>query len=97
MGGVNERHPGVCESGVDDVGGGRVAVDTGGAAPHGFDALTGHSPSMEGSLPGHVRVPDGGWQVPVSCPGVHRVRCAFGVGQQSVRGFLCFAVGDEHI
>ena len=48
-------------------------------------------------MPGRVRVLDAGWQVPVSCPGVHRVRCAFGVGQQSVRGLPCFAVGDEHI
>ena len=72
-------------------------MGTGGPAPHGLDALTAHSLPMEGLLPGRVRVPDGGWQVCVSCPGVHRVRCAFGVGQQSVRGLPCFAVGDEHI
>ena len=67
------------------------------AAPHAFDALTGQTPPMEGLVPGRVRVRNGGWQLPVSCPGVYRVRCAFGAGQQSVRRLPCFAVGDEHI
>ena len=48
-------------------------------------------------MPGRLRVPNGGWQVPVSCPGVYRVCSAFGVGQQSVRGLPCFAVGDEYV
>ena len=93
---MDEGHDGVCESGVNDVGG-RIAVGTGSIAPHGFDALTGHTPLMEELVPGWVRMPNGGWQFPVSCPGVYRVCCAFGVGQQSVRGRLCFVVGDEYV
>ena len=64
---------------------------------HGFDALTGHTPPMEGLVPGWVRMPNGGWQVPASCSGVYHVCCAFGFGQQSVRGRLCFGVGDEYV
>ena len=56
-----------------------------------------HTPPVEGLVPGRVRMPPGGWQAPVLCPGVYSVCCAFVVGQQSVRGLLCFAVGDEYV
>ena len=91
-----KAHPGVCESGVNDVGG-RIALGTGSIGPQGFDSLTGQMPPMEGLVPGWVQMPNGGWQVPVICPGVYRGCCAFGVGQQSVCGRLCFAVDDEYV
>ena len=93
---MDEGHPGVCESGVNDVWE-RIAVGTGSIAPYRFDALTGHTPPMEGLVPGWFRMPNGGWQVPISCPGVYSLCCAFSVGQQSVRGRLCLAVGDEYV
>ena len=90
---MDEGHPG----GVNDVGG-RIAVNTGSIAPHGFDALTGHTPPLEGLVPGWVRMPiNGAGRSPYRAQ-VYTVYAAFLVSAiKSVRGRLCSAVGDEYL